>query len=76
MAFLDNIAKGDIYSKYHPWQHCQRKAFKRYFPSSVKLFVSLFTSYFILLQKSEKVLQEEIKDWTFEAYLLTEETSS
>ena len=31
----------------------------------------------LFCRKNEKnVLQKEIKDWTFEAYLLTEETSS
>ena len=34
---------------------------KRYFPSSVKLFVSSFLSYFLLSQKSEKPVTERNK---------------
>ena len=64
-------------SKYDSSQYCQRKqSFKRYFSSSVKPFMSSFLSYFILLQNQKNVLQEEIKDWTFKTYLLTEEAIS
>ena len=35
-----------------------------------------YHAYFILPQNQKNVLQKEIKDWTFKAYLLTEETSS
>ena len=53
------------------------KDFVKDFLSSVKLFVSLFLCKFYSMVKIWKnLVQKEIKDWTYKAYLLTEETSS
>ena len=64
--------------KYSSWQYCQKMyLFKRYFPSYVRLFVSILILHILFCCKNQKnVLLKEIKDWAFETYSLAKETSS
>ena len=62
-------------SRYGSWQYFLKKLPKRYFPV-LSNFLCLFSdhAYFTLSRKPEKCVTER-KDWTFEVYLLTKETS-
>ena len=49
-------------SKYGYWQKCQKKTFKRHFPSYIRLFVTFSDhTYFILSHKLEKIITEKKK---------------
>ena len=67
-------------SKYSSWQYCQKKSshLKVISPVLSKTFCAFILIMHNLFchKNQKKVLLKEIKDWTFEAYLLTEETSS
>ena len=67
-----------IYFWLGSWQYCQKRyPLKKYFPSYVKLFIFILNIHIIFCRKNRKnVLQIEIKEWNFEAYLLTEEPIS
>ena len=47
-------------SKYGYWQNCQKRTFKKHFPSYIRLFVSFSDHiYFILSHKLEKIIKEK-----------------
>ena len=60
--------------KYGSWQCCQKNnSHLTYISPVIKLFVFLFLLcvFHFVTQIRKNMLQKEIKDWTFEVYLLT-----
>ena len=65
-------------SKYASWQYMSKKiTIQKIFPQLCKTFCVIIHIMHILFCRTNQinVLQKEIKDWTFEVYLLTGETS-